>query len=79
MRIITKNDPKYPGYPFKQAIDLANVSSILNNRGHWEIKMENGEEIRMVAEGEGLFESFVDACQAAKTKRDLADTLKRRR
>lgn len=79
MRIITKNDPKYPGYPFKMAIDLADVSTVLNNRGHWEIKMENGEHIRMVSEGEGPFETFVDECQAAKSKRDLGDAVKRKR
>lgn len=80
MRTIKFQHPDYPNHKnFVKAIDLANVSSISPNGDVWNIRMENGEHIRMMVEGEGTFSHFVDECQAAKMKRDTADAIKRRR
>lgn len=78
MRLIRFIHPDYPdNKPFEMGIDLANVSTVMNNRATWDIVMENGQKIRMEAEGDGTFHKFLDECQAAKARRDLANMNKR--
>lgn len=78
MRLIKYIHPDFPdAKPFEMGIDLANVSSVMNNRATWDIVMENGQKIRMESTGEGTFHKFLDDCQTAKTMRDLSNERKR--
>lgn len=58
MRRIKYIHPDFPNAkPFEMGIDMANVSSALNNKATWDLMMENGQKIRMESEGEERFTS----------------------